>query len=130
MPFDAGPKEAEAPTYAIPMRYAERILRLANTIERSPTYNQGTWVHPCGSPACIAGHATSQCNMEHNNALPLTNPHIAEAYMGLSVTSAHYMFSGAPLVMTRGRMPTNKEAAAVLRNYVSTGVVDWYKASQ
>lgn len=37
--------------------YRERFRKLAALLRESDSYDQTMWVHHCGAPACIAGHA-------------------------------------------------------------------------
>lgn len=38
---------------------ATNLRLVADAIERSTTYDQSCWLHTCGYPACIAGHAAA-----------------------------------------------------------------------
>ena len=125
----------------------KRLLELADRIERSKTYNQGNYYNPdsfehypdCHTPACIAGHAAFMSVNEDPEVYSVINSRsiheeFAIAWLGLSNVEADALFHGDPLdayekegyaLSYTGAKPTNKHAAAVLRNFARTKVVDW-----
>lgn len=107
----------------------DRILELADHIEKSETYDQRTWFHTCGTPACIAGHAAmlfaadKLLQMGHMKC-----PDIAQNELGLSWIKSQRLFDGSPLGFTEDEgfiKVSSAHAVKVLRHLAETGEVDW-----
>lgn len=112
----------------------ERILALADLIEKQPHtklndasgFNMGNWVHPCGTPACIAGFAAW---VESGNAeeLPLMDVEdLAIQHLGIDRPTANELFSPDGV---EWRSITPAIAASTLRKLHDTGEVDWPEAT-
>ena len=96
-------------------------------------YWQEVYLHPCGTPACIAGHAAYMDAMERGVAMP--EPvgkedmediwDAAQSWLGLESIQAAHLFHATPLGCFRS--PSNLEAAAVLNRLADTGKVKWRK---
>lgn len=104
-------------------------LRVADAIERSPTFAMHRAFHQCGSPACIIGHAygfDAENNTFEGAAAILG---ISYAFDGDSVSRQLFMpkLPGADFRASPGSKDfiTNAHAAACLRKLAATGVVDW-----
>lgn len=100
----------------------ERILKLADVIEESETYDQTQFFHPCGTPGCIAGHAVTMLGSDEKG--PNTSE-IAREELGLDEVQATALFFVWPFTIN----PTAKQAATVLRHLARTGEVDWEVAA-
>ena len=116
----------------------ENILKLAETIEKSETYDQTRFAHICGTPACIAGHAAllAEPDGQMVAATERCGPHfkfsdgnigyisqIAQTWLGLGDWSADELFQGWPF--GEDKEVTAAQAAQVLRHLAETGEVDW-----
>ena len=105
----------------------EAILKTADVLDELPegydVFNMGTYMHSCGTPACIAGYAVAVNDEEAYERCRngVSDVHqTAKRIFGLDIQT-----SGA-LFVPGGLKPygaTAKEAAKVLRNFVATGVV-------
>lgn len=115
-------------------------LRVADAVERSTTFGM-LYVHVCGTPQCIAGHALTaerllqyyhqSSSAGHNDHYPL----MAEAAVALGL-DAHES-AWASLFKPRNSAAhfdsrpgedgyiSAAHAAAVLRKLAATGEVDW-----
>lgn len=92
------------------------ILRVADAVERSGTYDQTFCHHACGTPACIAGHVVGHGHQPTWDA--------ARDILGLTDKQAYPLFAACPLGFF-SEAPTNAHAAACLRHLAKTGEVDW-----
>ena len=120
----------------------EKILDLAEIIERNGNqilegtlnkkqYSQDKYLHPCGTPACIAGWA---CWM--NNPFDEWHEEVgkegykfwktARRILGLSFYKARVLFDQDPF--DGNYFPTAADAAATLRHLAETGKVEWRRA--
>jgi hypothetical protein len=125
--------------------YKQRLLKLADFIERTPVpnvkFDMTEYFEPrglCGTAACIAGHAVI---MKHTHGGRRSfNPGavyravggcgmpgvslVAAEYLGLSEEQAGRLFLGyAPLRLIEPI--TAKQAAKVIRRFARTGVIRW-----
>ena len=100
------------------------ILQLANYIEQlePKEYDQSCFVHDCGTPACIAGHAIDLAGQWSYNAAVWD----AVEWLGLDNDQGHALFDPIPL-SPDDKDPTTQDAAATLRHLAETGEVDWSK---
>ena len=113
----------------------ENILKLANLIEFSETYDQTCFKHLCGTPACIAGHAVILAGgrlspSSYDNGLCLDQhggrSHarvVAKEWMGLNERQANDAFDPCPYSWDHDTTP--QDAAAMLRHLAETGKVEW-----
>ena len=106
----------------------ERILELADLIEQLPEekYDQTTWKHDCGSPACIAGWTVFKFHEypDELEAMPGDEVTItAKCLLGLDWDTAENLFKANPLGSVFD--VTTTEAAACLRHLAETGKVQW-----
>ncbi len=117
----------------------ERILALADLIEKLPKgsvygeksgFDMTDFSHHCGTPACIGGWA----RWEHFGrpddiaseivASQLSYSEVAAGYLGIDLeATAEELFYPPTIDNWQGITP--QHAAAVLRNLVETGEVDW-----
>ena len=111
-----------------PKLNVEEILKTADMIEKSETYDQGIWFRSwpnpdknwCGTPACIAGHVAvaNGYNANPENRTTKDVAAFAQCVLGLDDHQASALFAGVSA--------TNERAARTLRNLAATGKVDWY----
>ncbi|PZP62989.1 MAG: hypothetical protein DI604_28090 [Delftia acidovorans] len=112
----------------------ERILALANLIEKQPHsaveevsgFNMVSYVHACGTPACIAGWAVASegtpSPLAHQPIQPTGVSSRAAKYLGLEYPEAEELFLGGVYDLDE---ITPAQAAACLRHLAETGEVDW-----
>ena len=125
------------------MLNTDAVRRTIEAIKASPEkYYQGDWMHPCGSPACIAGfactahgyslveHEDSAGKLLHLAVAPgqslddaLTVREQAEALLGLEL--ADPLFQGGPF---GNNPPSAADAIATLEALLLTGTVRWHRA--
>lgn len=98
----------------------KRLLRLADYIEGQPEeeFDQSSFFHPCGTPACIAGHCSAMIGYELASINTLTIVRdkcigyvevVAAEFLGITKEEAEILFAGgAP-------WQTQKAAVAELR---------------
>lgn len=109
-------------------------LRVADLVERSETFLMSTWVHPCGTPACIAGHLVGEQVRKVIQPLSAQDDEAGIAYMldvgapllGIEREQARVLFM--PWVQNRSIESWHIKgdwAAACLRKLAETGEVDW-----
>lgn len=130
----------------------ERILELADLIENQAFADEGVGFnmsyyyltnssglevkdyagHPCGTAACIAGHAWLAAQRGTDGHVHTLDKIIgprgeteyeAKKYLGLNWRVAEELFIPECL----GDHPTPAEAARTLRHLAATGNVDWYE---
>ena len=138
----------------------ERLYRLAATIEtkegvdpanvrHEPAIRDGDgfsmqqYDFTCGTPACIAGWACWQFAGDRKAAWGMHTLNLLNEYLGLGADDAAYLFT--PTAHWDGEehveydmqsLPgelgniTPRHAAACLRHYADTGVVDWEAAKK
>lgn len=82
----------------------ERMRKLAKTIRASTTFDQSTWTHGCGSPACIAGHAAGMALgegeqlaaagavIDQEGRIVSDVPEAAQGWLELTDEQAEYLF--------------------------------------
>lgn len=97
------------------------ILRVADLVERSATFDMAHHFHQCGTPACIAGHVL----ISHGYSFGST--HMAAGILGLNdeQRTRLMLVIGDDLKRLGYSQITNAHAAACLRKLAATGVVDW-----
>lgn len=115
----------------------ERILALADHIEKLPHYNDVSvnvphfsmtrYFNECGTPSCIAGHAVNMFTDKKSDELPASLVfEVAAEALELDWDIADKLFT--PNVRDAGKywpMIAPKEAAHTLRHLASTGEVKW-----
>ena len=138
---------------------AERIRRVADMIERvgdshkvsgrtlSPSqkgwlhigYDQGGYLHDCGTPACIAGFAAAlaedkdeRADLTYSDSVLTADdvPRVAERWLDLTIRQADQLFDGEPFGeddpdSPDDLRPTAREAVDCLRRLADTGEVYW-----
>lgn len=97
------------------------ILRVADLVERSKTFDMTEVHHTCGTPACIAGHVLGSKR---------SNTYEAAIILGIDDARSDelfYLCSHTNAFTNRLRLEavTPAWAAACLRNLAATGAVDW-----
>lgn len=100
------------------------ILRVADLVERSATFDMVRAFHPCGSPACIIGHVLAvddERNADHAALALGLYPEGAQART-LFMPEGRFHYRSGPGEF--GHI-TNEHAALCLRNLAATGLVDW-----
>ena len=106
----------------------EALKKTRDLLARSQTYDQSTWVHdgteahPCGTPACVAGHIMAA----HSDG-PL-DPEVstsgdAAALADLSSSERELMFQQNPYRGTRNA--TKDDALAMLDHAIEHQEVKW-----
>ena len=135
----------------------ENIRKLATVVENSETYDQRfiKWgdislearahllgeavagsAHPCGTPACIAGHAIAMQaddDMQDDlDKLVVSWLDLAADWFGFRHKGyAMNLFDAYPLVIDGIEYsPTPEIAAETLRHLADTGEVDWHRAKR
>ena len=116
----------------------DRILKLADYIENSKTYDQRIW-HYCNSPACIAGHAVELFADDFDKFNSYTSIYYitnkgsrafiddaAQELLGLSDDDAFRLFEEDDDYEN----PSNKDAALMLRRFAETGRIIWETAQE
>lgn len=109
------------------------VLKLAEHIEGLSLgeYDQSLFSHLCrprASPACIAGHAVwLSGRWDRTSGWEPAPTNIAREWLGLTMSEAYDLFSNEPDELAS---PTAQDAAATLRHFAETGVVDWRRAEQ
>lgn len=107
----------------------ENILKLAEYMDRLPgdAYDQRyiDWTSGprCGTPSCIAGHATYIAG-QWSPAGPILAK--AREWLGLDEKQSNALFTGFPRGVV-GEYLTPRDAAATLRLLAETGDVRWHK---
>lgn len=129
-----------APVYS---KGEKRLLEAADLVENSSSFDMHTWIHPCGTPACVLGHYAVAHPEAWGilNGVPFLNPKLsrcradkeffsarnesrlsvlegAAEYFGISRAEADIIFSGSGCGMAR----TGAEAAAFIRGFVTACV--------
>ena len=112
----------------------ERVKQLAEHMRGLPPerYNQRCFVHSCGTPACIAGHAAHLAGEFPGRKTPpdvfdLRVYNAASRWLGLGFKHTDDLFRAYPFDRYE---PTNIEAANVLDILAETGKVDWAAARE
>lgn len=134
----------------------ENLKLLRDAIAESETYDQSRWAHPCGTPACVAGHAavlaggtlvwgrlgrfaqitpnTALCEIDGVRR-PVEN--VATDWLELNGLQAAGMFQGNPYdefppnhrVPGYGPVPshpTKRHALAMLDDAIEHQQVNWF----
>jgi hypothetical protein len=114
------------------MNYAN-LKTLRDAIEKDNTFNMNRYVHTCGTPACIAGHATALMGEDAVQELFAAGVYFARnlaAYLDISQSAATEISAGfieySMVPVPRGEVhnddntfaPKKKEALAML-DYLS-----------
>lgn len=112
----------------------ERILELADLIEKQPHvgtcdaagFNMNRFVHPCGTPCCIAGWATWESlgrpqKIEADDDCLIDEQ--ATQWLGLQDMEAYDLFWMPGNLMLENITPS--QAARTLRHLAETGEVVW-----
>ena len=108
----------------------ERLRKLRDVIAESKTYDQKEYFHDCGTPACLAGHATvlalgyegSSTDHEEMQSFSEDSEEIAGDWLDLSYTECGVMFNCHPLPRHDA---TKEDALAMLNRAIETGKVRW-----
>ncbi|MCI0562018.1 MAG: hypothetical protein MN733_26320 [Nitrososphaera sp.] len=115
---------------------AARLLRLADRVEKSKTFDMSDFFHECGTPACIAGHAFLQKAEDKGKAFfgaeygQLRFEETVE-YLELSKEEAILLFTPSFVWAHYEARPgepgfiSAELAVRVLRRFALTGVIDW-----
>ena len=102
------------------------LKQVQKDIKNSLTFDQRTYVHDCGTPACIAGHIiarhyrASEAILQHCAAFSLKTH--ARTAAGLDNHQADELFMGFPY---SARQTTKDEAIAAIQSLIDTGEVEW-----
>ena len=98
----------------------ERMLALADFINESETYDQRSYEHECGTPACIAGHAAVLFGMpEGEDWVTWT----ADA-LDLTHAQARQLYAAFPFPKSGGNARREDAVATILRA-ADRGYVLW-----
>ena len=133
----SGEWEPSAEEKALGREFARRLAGVLRT--NAEGYDQRTWTHECGTPACIAGWAAwlamgaqpGEGIQEHARIRSgcWEIREVARVSLGLGKEEAGEMFMPEPWVgwfATHGyRAPEAADAARMLEWYTYTGEVDW-----
>jgi hypothetical protein len=87
--------------------YTERLLRVADRIERSTTFNMGNWHE------CICGNIMREMGQE----MGAGSTYAAAEFIGVDFTNGNKLWSGPHC--------TAKQAAKMLRHLAVTGEINW-----
>ena len=126
----------------------QKILDLADYVEKSDSYCQADWFHgvgsehPCGTPSCIAGHLFTmdggvyydECDWKIADKLGVVHQRSARDYLEetleLSENQSGRLTCAIPIDAINSTeiiKPTPEQAAWTLRNLAYTGKVVWCK---
>jgi len=90
-------------------------------------FNMANYLHPCGTPCCIAGFAAKISEMEEVTKTRVFND--AAEWLGITSEMANELFCPEPRGLLPYRMShediTPKMAKKVLMNLAETGIVNW-----
>jgi hypothetical protein len=113
----------------------ERIQALADLIEKQPHtdiadatgFNMDDYRHQCGTPACIAGWATAMADDNPAGDEPIHgSPHYrATKFLDIGSEVGFHLFQPQTMSAYQWHLITPAQAAATLRHFANTGVVDW-----
>ena len=117
----------------------DNIRKTIESLKASTTYDQTDFTNPCGTPACIAGHAAVNAGYTlRTNSYTVTNENgciewidnIASKWFGLKDNSdeSYQMFRCDPLGKDeeqRALFTTKEHAIAMLENFIKTGEINW-----
>ena len=105
------------------------------SLRKSDTYDQNEWMHKCGTPACIFGHAAALNDKVDVFDLDIVDEEYIQAsgadYMGIANEFRIVESLSNPRPLRRmgiRRDPINREAIKVLEILIETGKVNWRKA--
>ena len=105
------------------------ILKLAAYIESLPPgkYDQRISWKPCGSPSCIAGHATFLAGQKIPIGLQRERStcEAASKWLGIKEPESSALFTEEPYYGDGNRTPTPQDAAWTLRHLAETSSVVW-----
>ena len=110
------------------------ILRVADAVERSASFDMSDWALPCGTPSCIAGHLVGDAVIAVVNSMDRNNDNaridymlgVAAPMLGIKKEAARVLFM--PWCKHGNICSLNIQsdwASACLRNLAETGEVDW-----
>ena len=108
----------------------DNIRKTIESLKASKTFNQAHFLHSCGTPSCIAGHAAADAGISYKR-VPGSNFNVAETIK----TAAAVWFGIYPdseeanklffTIDPNDIVTTKEEAIAVLENFIETGRVEW-----
>ena len=123
----------------------DRMLKLADHVEESDWafYQQSIYFHPCGTPACLAGHTAVL--FEVPTPTCVLKPDYSRKYyrevgkfqdrcrqaLGLTFAQGSALFESHPFrdeIGIPSYRPNALDAAVTLRHSVETGQVEWIRA--
>ena len=109
----------------------DNIRKTIESLKASKTFDQAHFLHSCGTPACIAGHAAADAGISYKR-VPSSN------YFNVAATiktAAAHWFGIYPdskeadklffTISPNNIATTKEEAIAVLENFIETGRVEW-----
>ena len=121
----------------------EALKKARDCLAESKTYDQSNWTHPCGSPACVAGHIVA-ANGHEITKIPWGRVDVrcyvimggdarpidvaAAVIAGLEIGQAGQMFSGNPYVTSCAEVQTpvtKEEALSMLDHAIEHDEVKW-----
>ena len=121
----------------------DRVIVLMGAIQREgAVYHQEWFFNGCGTPCCLAGHATwlARGKPEPEKVVeeqldgrgnPLMDPQVeGREWLEIDERMATEMFQPNPFegnAMDRNHPPTTAEAVDMLAELIRTGRVDWYR---
>jgi len=122
----------------------EELERVSDAIAKSRSFDQSNWRFPCGTPACIAGHAAHlhgwRYTVNENGIMsesmidgsgPNTRKHVhfvAQDILGLTDEEADAMFDGQPF--GDDVEATRMDALRMLDHAISHGEVKWIREEE
>ena len=117
---------------------------VALMIERGETFDQDFWMHPCGSPACIAGYVVIACGGKLLPTFELPTAmnfdctdhrgerrnirSAAREYLGIGFRDQSILFDGDPFGTGGGEPATLADAVETLEHLHDTGEVRWIRS--
>ena len=116
-------------------RNRERILQVADDVETSGSFQMDVYQHSCGTAGCIAGHACARAVSEGVDGGPDSVALVAVNYFEIPKADTARRSLFMPRMHRDGfhlysepdmtGYITREHAAACLRHFARTGVVDW-----
>ena len=110
----------------------ENVNKLINHLEsiEDSEYDQKTYIHDCGTPACITAHAvylSKEKNLRLMNRSLVGNEMFWLAQIWLDIPLHNEIEMCNPYPIERYKKTKKQEAINMLKNFLETGEVVWEK---
>ena len=107
----------------------EESLTNKLTRESPASFNMALWYNPCGTPSCIAGHASMLAGMKYehlNNEVVAEIKNTASTWLGINSVMANALF--VPEHIEDFYTISKDDAIITLKKLRDKGWVDWSHA--